>query len=93
MKNYHTHTYRCKHAIGKEEDYIKNAIKAGYTELGFSDHAPWHYESSFHPTMRMEEDEIEGYVQTIRALKEKYEDQISIKIGLNVNTLKIRWTG
>ncbi|HAH75526.1 MAG TPA: histidinol phosphate phosphatase HisJ family protein, partial [Kandleria vitulina] len=56
MKNYHTHTYRCKHAIGKEEDYIKNAIKAGYTELGFSDHAPWHYESSFHPTMRMEED-------------------------------------
>lgn len=81
MKNYHTHTYRCKHAIGKEEDYIKNAIKAGYTELGFSDHAPWHYESSFHPTMRMEEDEIEGYVQTIRALKEKYEDQISIKIG------------
>ena len=43
MKNYHTHTYRCHHAIGKEEDYILNAIKAGYTELGFSDHAPWHY--------------------------------------------------
>ena len=22
MKNYHTHTMRCRHAIGKEEEYI-----------------------------------------------------------------------
>jgi histidinol-phosphatase (PHP family) len=81
MKNYHTHTYRCHHAIGKEEDYILNAIRAGYTELGFSDHAPWHYESGYHPTMRMEESDVPGYMKTLTALKEKYKDQISIKIG------------
>ena len=45
MKNYHTHTARCMHAIGSEEEYILAAISAGYTELGFSDHTPWHYES------------------------------------------------
>lgn len=40
MKNYHTHTTRCMHAIGSEEEYILAAISAGYTELGFSDHTP-----------------------------------------------------
>ena len=45
MKNYHTHTTRCMHAIGSEEEYILAAISAAYTELGFSDHTPWHYES------------------------------------------------
>lgn len=82
MKNYHTHTKRCYHAIDNEEDYIKAAIQAGYKELGFSDHTPWHYASSFHSSMRMEEDKLEGYVKTLRELKDKYKDQISIKIGL-----------
>jgi histidinol-phosphatase (PHP family) len=88
MKNYHTHTKRCYHAIDSEEDYIKAAIAAGYTELGFSDHTPWHYDSSFHATMRMEEDKLEGYVKTLRSLKDKYKDQISIKIGLECEYFK-----
>ena len=82
MKNYHTHTKRCYHAIDNEEEYVKAAIQSGYTELGFSDHTPWHYETSYHSTMRMEEDKLVGYVQTLLNLREKYQDQISIKIGL-----------
>lgn len=35
--NYHTHTTRCYHASGKDEEYVKAAIKAGIKELGFSD--------------------------------------------------------
>ena len=82
MKNYHTHTKRCYHAIDNEEDYIKAALQSGYTELGFSDHTPWHYDTSYHSTMRMEEDKLAGYVKTLLNLREKYKDQISIKIGL-----------
>lgn len=82
MKNYHTHTMRCYHALDKEEDYILAAIKTGYKELGFSDHTPWRYESNFHSAIRMEEDKLEGYVKTLSELREKYKDQISIKIGL-----------
>lgn len=82
MKNYHTHTKRCYHAIDDEEAYIKAAIQSGYTELGFSDHTPWRYDSAYHSTMRMEEDKLAGYVQTLLNLREKYKDQISIKIGL-----------
>lgn len=82
MKNYHTHTKRCYHAMDSDEDYVKAAIKAGYTELGFSDHAPFRYHSSFHSSMRMEEDKLEGYVSSLKKLREKYKNQISIKIGL-----------
>lgn len=82
MKNYHTHTKRCYHAIGSEEEYIQAAIQSGYTELGFSDHTPWHYHSAFHSSMRMEESKLPEYVETLQQLKEKYKDQISLKIGL-----------
>ena len=40
MNNYHTHTYRCGHAIGSEEDMVLSAIKLGIKELGFSEHVP-----------------------------------------------------
>ncbi|MFV0479993.1 MAG: PHP domain-containing protein [Anaerorhabdus sp.] len=39
--NFHTHTYRCKHAIGRDEEYVIEAIKAGVKVLGFSDHMPF----------------------------------------------------
>ncbi len=93
MKNYHTHTTRCHHAMNTEEQYIIEAIKAGYTELGFSDHTPWHYQSGYIPTMRMKDYELEQYIQTLRKLKEKYKNQISIKIGLEVEYFeeKLPW--
>ena len=80
--NYHTHTVRCKHAIGAEEEYIRAAIEAGFEEIGFSDHTPWPYESGFTPHMRMELDELEGYIRTVRDLGARYKDQIAVRLGL-----------
>lgn len=80
--NYHTHTKRCMHASGRDEEYVLSAIANGYEELGFSDHTPWHYNSNFVANMRMKENQFKDYYQSICALKEKYKDQISIKIGL-----------
>ena len=31
--NYHTHTTRCMHATGDDEDYVLSAIKGGYRIL------------------------------------------------------------
>ena len=28
--NYHTHTFRCRHAEGEDREYIEAAIKAGF---------------------------------------------------------------
>ena len=38
--NYHTHTYRCGHAFGNEEDMIKSAIELGLEEIGICCHIP-----------------------------------------------------
>ena len=80
--NYHTHTRRCMHAIGSDEDYVISAIKGGFDILGFSDHTPWKYETDFKANMRMPLSQFQDYYQSIAALREKYKDQIQIKIGL-----------
>ena len=51
--NYHTHTTRCMHATGSDEDYVLSAIKGGYQELGFSDHTPWKYHTDYVSDIRM----------------------------------------
>lgn len=37
-KNYHTHTYRCKHATDDVSEYCEAALAQGLTVLGLSDH-------------------------------------------------------
>lgn len=83
IANYHTHTTRCKHAVGEEEDYIRQALLCGFLELGFSDHAPYPC-GDFESPIRMGMDETMDYVETIRHLKKKYEKQIRILTGYEV---------
>lgn len=40
ISNYHSHIALCGHAEGNVEDYVKEAIKNNYEEIGISDHAP-----------------------------------------------------
>ena len=37
--NFHTHTFRCKHAKGDVADYCEMAISRGMKTLGISDHS------------------------------------------------------
>lgn len=80
--NYHTHTPRCQHATGTEEEYIQEALRGGFDILGFADHAPWPYRSSFVSGIRMLPEELPGYVASIRALRERYAGKLAIHIGL-----------
>ncbi len=78
--NYHTHTYRCKHAFGTDEEYVLAAIEAGYEILGFSDHAPYRdYPSR---TSHMDWEQLDDYLQSILLLKERFKDRIEIHLGL-----------
>lgn len=80
--NYHTHTQRCKHASGTDEDYVIAAIEAGYDELAFTDHAPWNLKSNETDRIRMHMDEMGEYVASIRSLQIKYQHHIKILVGL-----------
>ena len=83
-ENYHTHTYRCGHAVGTERDYVEAALKAGIRTLGFSDHTPHEYlDSSYHTSnIRMELEELPDYADTVRALAAEYKGQIEILLGV-----------
>ena len=52
--NYHTHTFRCKHAVGDDEAYVLAAIGAGFDRIGFADHCPWPFASGYRSGIRME---------------------------------------
>lgn len=80
--NYHTHTSRCFHAKGTDEDYVLAAIEAGFDEIGFADHTAWEFDSDFVSNMRMPESQLKDYCDSIKSLREKYKDKISIKLGL-----------
>ena len=82
LANYHTHTARCQHAQGAEEEYIQAALQAGYRILGFSDHTPWNFGSGYDSYCRMRLYELPDYIQTLQALREKYAGRIRILIGL-----------
>ncbi|MBS3990802.1 MAG: histidinol-phosphatase [Erysipelothrix sp.] len=88
--NYHTHTKRCKHAYGTDEEYVIAAIKAGFSELAFTDHAPWNLRDDESDRIRMHMREMHGYVESIRSLKEKYAGQIKILIGLEAEYFESR---
>lgn len=78
--NYHTHTFRCGHANGTDEDYVAAAIEAGYKVLGFSDHTP--YKNYPLKGIRMNWEDLDNYISSINSLKEKYKNQIQILLGL-----------
>ena len=59
--NYHTHTTRCLHATGSDEEFVLSAIKGGYQELGFSDHTPWKYHTNYISDIRMTPEELPDY--------------------------------
>ena len=56
--NYHTHTSRCFHAKGKDEEYVLAAIEAGFDEIGFADHTAWKFDTDFVSNMRMPESQL-----------------------------------
>lgn len=87
--NYHTHTVRCGHAAGADEDYVRAAIQMGIKKLGFSDHTP--HPNAARNGVRMGMDMAEEYFSSLVALREKYKDQIDIRIGLETEYYPLIW--
>jgi len=82
--DYHTHHYRCGHATGTIEDYIRRAIESGLEEIGISDHAPLFYRDGDDPGpgSAMAKSELPKYVDEVLALREKYRGQITVRLGI-----------
>lgn len=82
--NYHTHTRRCLHAQGTEEEYVQAAVRSGLSILGFSDHAPYP-DHDF--GLRMPYSELDEYLDTIDALTKVYSTDIILWKSLEIEYL------
>lgn len=83
LKDYHMHTCYCD---GKNtaEEMVQAAIAAGLTEMGISEHS----HTAFDDTYCLSEEATHKFRQEMQNLREKYKDQIPIRIGLEMD----RWS-
>ena len=77
----HNHTTLCRHATGSMEEYITLAVQKKIDVFGFSCHAPMAFDEAY----RMSKDELPSYCEKIESLKTRYQGQIQILCGLEVD--------
>ena len=80
--NYHTHSQYCDGKSNMEEMVIK-AIELGYTQLGFSSHAPL----PFYTHWAIKPEKLTNYFTEIKYLQTKYQDKIKLVKGLEIDYL------
>lgn len=87
LPDYHVHTFRCGHAGGQSRDFVLRGIERGLTEIGFTDHIPLYFlpESERDPKLAMREDQLDGYVREVEALREEFAGQIVVRLGLEAD--------
>ena len=84
MIDYHVHTSLCNHANGTMEQYIRQAVEIGLTEICFLDHLILHEKGR---RLTMSPEELPFYFHAARHLANKYKDQIQVKVGLEVDVI------
>ena len=91
IANYHSHTTRCNHAKGTEEEFVRRAIDRGMNIFGFSDHTPQYFSGDYYSFMRMRPEQLEEYCVTVRQLKKKYAGQLEIPLGVEAEYYPGTW--
>lgn len=82
IANYHTHTARCRHAVGADEEYVRAGLEAGLEVLGFSDHTPYGFPGDYYSTFRMFPEQLKEYVCSVQRLQSLYRGQLRIHLGV-----------
>jgi histidinol-phosphatase (PHP family) len=82
--NLHTHSKYCD-GTGEPEEFVLSAIEKDFHTLGFSSHAPAPFPNNF--AIR-DDQALEDYCRTIRGLRGKYQERISICLGLEIDYIE-----
>lgn len=84
IANYHTHTWRCNHAVGTEEEYVQAAIQRDLKTLGFADHSPYCFTGDYYSGFRMKREQLPDYASVILGLRDQYRSQLDIHLGVEM---------
>ncbi|MTD29559.1 histidinol-phosphatase HisJ [Planomicrobium sp. YIM 101495] len=85
----HIHTPYCPHGTTDPlRSYVEKAIKTGFTDVTFTEHAP--LPSSFTDPTPLKDSgmtaaQLRPYLDEVKRIKEEYKDRIRIRVGLEVD--------
>lgn len=87
LPDYHVHTFRCGHAGGDSRDFVRRALDLGLSEMAFTDHIPLYFlpPEKRDPKLAMREEQLEGYLEEVAALREEFQGRIPIRLGLEAD--------
>ena len=80
LSNYHTHSKFCDGNTFLEP-MVQKAIELGFSELGFSSHAPYKHKEC----CLMKIEDVEEYFSEIKRLKSKYKSEINVLTGFEID--------
>lgn len=83
--NLHTHTFRCKHAVGAPREYCAEAVRQGLCTLGFSDHQP--FPDGRFDESRMPFGDLETYAREIETARQEF-PELNILTGLEADYVR-----
>ena len=83
MIDYHMHGDFCGHATGELEEYVAEALRKRFIEIGFSAHLPKVVDPD--PYHAMLEEDLPRYVDRVEELRARYAGRITIKLGIEAD--------
>ena len=88
----HCHSQFCPHGKGEAtEAMVRQAVALGFERLSLTEHAPLPpgllEDQRLFDELALRPSEVEPYLEHARALKKKYQGQIEISVGLEVDYL------
>ncbi|MCO5257490.1 MAG: histidinol-phosphatase [Lentimicrobium sp.] len=88
LHNYHTHTHYSDGSAAPAE-YIEEAIRQGFSALGFSEHSVLPFENTF----ALKPGSEAAYTSEIRKLRETFSDRIEVLLALEADYIPNLSTG
>jgi histidinol-phosphatase (PHP family) len=87
LTDYHTHTYRCGHAVGAMREYVEAALRAGVSDIGLTDHL-WLYFVPAHERdsrWAIREEEYDAHYAEMLAVREEYRGRIDVRVAVEAD--------
>lgn len=88
LHNYHTHSHYSDGSTAPLE-YIEEAIRQGFSTLGFSEHSVLPFENTF----ALKPGSEAAYISEIRKLRETFSDRIGVLLALEADYIPTLSTG
>ena len=85
--DYHSHHWRCGHAVGEMADYLRAAYERGLTHFGVSDHGPAYWLEGDHalPGTQMALSEYPAYLREAYETRSRFANRIHLSVGVEAD--------